>query len=94
MRSDFKNWTGKVWKRINGLTWSKIRKFCIPHGVWINEAEHNATQSEILLKLFSTKYDDDLMDLDMKQIKQVKKLYVLVSRGIQLQKQELLVQQT
>ena len=69
MRSDFKNCTGKVWERINNLTWSKIRKFCIPRGVWINEAEYNAAQSEILLKLFSTKYDDDLMDWDMKQIK-------------------------
>ena len=94
MRSDFKNWTGKVWERINGLTWSKIRKFCIPCDIWIDVTEHNAAWSEILLKLFSTKYDDDLMDWDMKQIKQVEKVYVQVSRGIQLRKQELLVQQT
>ena len=33
MCSDFKNWTGKVWERINGLIWRKIRKFCIPCGV-------------------------------------------------------------
>ena len=82
MHSDFKNLTREVWERINGLTWSKIRKFCIPRGVWINEAEHNAAQSEILLKLFLIKYDDDLMDWNMKQIKPVEKVYIQVSRGI------------
>ena len=90
IRSDFENWTGEVWERINSLTWSKIRKFCIPRGVWIDEAEDNTARSKILLKLFSTKHDDDLMDWDMKRIRQTEKAYSKVSRGIQYRKQEIL----
>lgn len=87
MHADFENWTGEIWKKINGATWSKIRKYCIPRGVWIDESGDNSTRSEILLKLISTKYDDDLMDWDMNRVKQVEKAYGKVSRGIQYRKQ-------
>ena len=49
MRLDFENWTGEVLERINGLIWSKIKKFCIPRAVSIDETKDNAASSEILL---------------------------------------------
>ena len=67
-----------------------IKQHCIPRDVWIDHYGNNGSRSEILMKLVSTEYDDDLKDWDMNRIKQVEKTYSKVSRGIQYRKQELL----
>ena len=90
---DFEHWTKENWEAIDGNTWMTIKQHCIPRGVWIDHYGNNGTRAEILMKLVSTEYDDDLKDWDMNRIKQVEKTYDKVSRAIQLRKQELLVQQ-
>ena len=87
---DFEHWTKENWEAIDGSTWTTIKKCCIPRGVWIDHYGNNGSRSEILMKLVSTEYDDDLKDWDMNRIKQVEKTYSKISRGIQYRKQELL----
>ena len=91
IKIDFKDWTKKHWNAINGKTWSVIKGFCIPRGVWIEDYKVHGSQSEILMKLVSTtKYDTELKDWDMDRIKEVENIYGKVSRGIHLQMQKLL----
>ena len=87
---DFEHWTKENWEAIDGNTWMTIKQHCIPRGVWIDHYGNNGTRAEILMKLVSTEYDDDLKDWDMNRIKQVEKTYGKVSRGIQYREQELL----
>ncbi|MCJ1346957.1 hypothetical protein MMC31_005177, partial [Peltigera leucophlebia] len=68
---DFEHWTIENWEAINGNTWNTIKKCCIPRGVWIDHPGNNDTRAEILKKLVSTKYDEDLKDWDMECIEQV-----------------------
>ena len=82
---DFENWTKDQWDAINGKTWSTIKRFCIPRGVWIEDYENNGSRSEILMKLVSaTNYDIELKDWDMDRIRAVENTYSKVSRGIAL----------
>ena len=56
IKMDFKLWTKEEWDAaINGNTWSMIKKYCIPRGVWIDSYEDDSSQSEILMKLVSGK---------------------------------------
>lgn len=57
---NFKYWTKKNWKAMNGNIWNKIKKCCISCGIWIDQYGNNGTQSKILVKFILTKYDDDL----------------------------------
>ena len=59
---DFKHWTKENWAAIDGNIWSIIKKHCIPCSVWINHYRNNSTRAEILMKLVSTEYDNDLKD--------------------------------
>lgn len=87
---DFENWTKENCERLNGNSWSIIRKCCIPRGVWIDEPGDNGTRSEILLKLVSTKHDTELKDWDINRIQEVEESYDNISRGIGRRKRKLL----
>ena len=86
IKMDFKLWTKKEWDAaINGNTWSMIKKYCIPWGIWIDCYEYDSNQSEILMKLVSAPtYDIDLKDWDMDRINEVTKTFGKISRGIHL----------
>ena len=91
MKIDFKNWTKENWDALDGRTWSKIIRFCIPCGIWIEDCDDNSSQSKVLMKFVSaTKYDTELKDWDMDRIKDVQDTYSKVSRGIHLRVQKLL----
>ena len=65
---DFEHRTKENWEAIDGSTWMTIKQHCIPRGVWIDHYRNNGTRTEILMKLVSTDYDDDLKNWDMNRI--------------------------
>ena len=81
---NFKLWTREEWDAaINGNTWSMIKKYYIPRGIWINSYEDDGNQSKIIMKLVSSKkYDMRLNDRDMDCIKEVKIEYGKLSKII------------
>ena len=48
----------------------------------MDQIEDNAVQSEILLKFLSIKYNDNPLNWDMKQIRQIEKAYDKVLKNI------------
>lgn len=59
---NFKNWTENIWEKLNGNTWSIIRRYNISCNIWIDEFEDNLTWSDILLKLILIKNNKELKD--------------------------------
>ena len=96
IKIDFKLWTKEKWDvAIHDNTWSIIKKYCIPRGVRIDSYADDSSQSKILMKLvLASTYDINLEDWDMHYIKKVENSYSKVLKDIQLQKQELLMEQT
>ena len=87
---DFEDWTKEHWDAINGKTWTAIKAFCLPLGVWIDDYKGHGSRSEILMKLVSAaKFDTKLKDWDMDRIEDVQNTYGKVSRGIALRLQHL-----
>lgn len=74
MYADFKNQTRKIGKKTNSTTQSKIRKYYIFYHIQIDNFENNSIQIKILLKLILIKYNNNLIDWNINQIKQVKKV--------------------
>ena len=90
----FKHLTKEMWEAINGITWATIKKCCIPRGIWIDHLRNKSSASEMMVKLVWMEYDANLKYWDLERIKLVEEIYGQVLKGIQFQKQELLVQQT
>ena len=89
----FKDWTQYQWTAINDITWGTIKRCCIPRGIWIDHLTSKSSASEMMVRLVWTRYDANLKDWDLERIRWVEEIYGQVSRGIQLRKQELLMQQ-
>lgn len=87
---DFENQTKENCGVINGNTWNIIKMYCIPRGVQIDYPKNNNTQAEILVNIILTKYNKYFRDWNIDYIVQVEKIYDIISKTIQLQKQELL----
>ncbi len=92
IHNTFKNWPQYQWTAINDITWGTIKRCCILRAIWIDHLTISSAP-EIMVRLVWTRYDANLKDWDLERIRQVEEIYGQVSRGIQLQKQELLMQQ-
>lgn len=50
MHVDFKNYIGKIKKKIDGVTQNKIRKYYIPYDIQIDESRDNGAQFKAMHK--------------------------------------------
>lgn len=79
---DFKNQTRKIGKKTNSITQSKIKKYYTFYYVQIDNFENNNIWIKILLKFILIKYNNSLIDWNINQIKQIKKVYSKILKSI------------
>ena len=67
-----------------------IKQHCIFHSIWIKHYRNYGSQTNILIKLVLTEYNDNLKNWDINCMNQVEKTYGKIFKSTQYQKQKLL----